>query len=81
MSCIGVFVSVESIGLPTVDGIGKRPGSSAFMHGLEGFKEMGRGEGYLWDIGVISLRLGVSEVTVWNVRRESLYMYGLRVSE
>jgi hypothetical protein len=54
---MGVFVSVESIGWPNVDGIGERPGSSAFMHSLEGLKEMGRVEGDIWDIGVINLRL------------------------
>jgi hypothetical protein len=49
-----VFVSVESIGLPNINGICERPRSSVFTHGLEVFEEMGKGEGDIWDIGVVS---------------------------
>jgi hypothetical protein len=70
VSGMGVFVSVEGVGTPDVNGVGKGAGGSALTHGLKGFKEMGGGEGDVGDIGIICLRLGVSEVVIWNVRRE-----------
>jgi hypothetical protein len=70
MCGVSVFVGIEGVGAPDVDGIGERPRSGALAHCLEGCTEVGGGKGNIGDVRVVLLGLGVSEIMIRNMGRE-----------